>query len=714
MTAPDRPRPIPMPIDNVNISALRPELDGGRYPVKRVTGDLFEVEADIFTHGHDVVRAVLQHRLRGAREWLESEMVPLENDRWRGSWRLEQIGFHEYTIFAWRDPFLSWAQELRKKHDAGQDLTSELLEGKALVERAIAAASETDARRLGELLLAFDRELGPVVSAERALELLAEVERGDRREQAIAELRRVIERGFPSGSGASVATGDPIRDVILGDELRLLMAITPDRRDGGRYRKVLEVFVDRPEAAYGAWYEMWPRSQGSVPSRSATFAEMEHRLEEIRWMGFNVVYLTPIHPIGRSHRKGPNNSLVCPPGSPGCPYAIGNELGGHTAIEPELGTIEDFRRFERTCRSMGLEIALDVALQTSPDHPWVKAHPEWFRKRPDGTIKFAENPPKKYEDIYPLDFSTEDKEGLWNEVLSVFRFWMDEGVRIFRVDNPHTKPVQFWEWLVAEIHATDPDVLLLSEAFTRPKMMKALAKAGFTQSYTYFTWRNFKRELTDYFRELCQTEVADYLRGNLFTNTPDILPYFLQNAPRSAFKIRATLAATLSSLWGIYNGFELCEGTPIPGKEEYLDSEKYDFKVWDWNRPGNIKEYISRLNRIRAEQPALQGYRNLRFYEADNESILFYGKASPDGRGPILVLVNLDPFRAQESSVMVPISELGLRPDETYQLHDLISDRRYFWRGERNYVRLDPENEVAHVFRLLRYSHREQDFDYFL
>jgi starch synthase (maltosyl-transferring) len=705
-------RPIPLPIDNVNITAVSPELDGGRYPVKRVVGEPLAVEADIFTHGHDVVRAMLLHRKRGSGEWRESEMVHLENDRWRGSFKLEEVGFHEYTVFAWRDPFLSWAQELRKKHDAKQDLTSELLEGKALVERAIASApSELDAKRMGELLRAFDRELAPAVTSERALALLAAAERGER--GALSELRQVIERGFPA-QGGSVVSGDPIRDVILGDELRLLMALYPDRRDGGRYRKVLEVFVDRVEASYSAWYEMWPRSQGTLPGRSATFADMERRLDEIRRMGFNVVYLTPIHPIGRTNRKGPNNSLVCPPGSPGCPYAIGNELGGHTAIEPELGTLDDFRRFERACRGKNLEIALDIALQTSPDHPWVKAHPEWFRKRPDGSIKFAENPPKKYEDIYPLDFSTPDKEGLWNEVLSVFRFWIAEGVRIFRVDNPHTKPVQFWEWLIAEIHATDPDVILLSEAFTRPKMMKALGKAGFTQSYTYFTWRNFKRELVDYFTELTQTEVADYLRGNLFTNTPDILPYFLQNAPRSAFKIRATLAATLSSLWGMYNGFELCEGTPIPGKEEYLNSEKYDYKVWDWDRPGNIKEYIARLNRIRADQPALHGYRNLRFYEADNESVLFYGKAGEGGRGPVLVVVNLDPYRAQESSVQVPIRELGLRADETYQLHDLISDRRYFWRGERNYVRLDPENEVAHIFRLLRYSHREQDFDYFL
>jgi starch synthase (maltosyl-transferring) len=701
-------------IDTVIIESVWPQLDGGRYPIKRVVGNLLEVEADIFSHGHEVLRACLQFRKKGESEWRESEMSPLENDRWRGAFRLEENTTYQYTIFAWRDPFLSWAQDLRKKHEAGQDVTSELLEGKRLVERALPQASASHRQRLEQILAAFDQQITPVTGAERALELLERLveraRRGEALEEPVGELRRLLQGLVHSRSLA----GDPIRDVILGDELRLLMAEYPDRSDCGRFEKVLEVVVDRQAAELGAWYEMWPRSQGTVPDRSATFADMERRLEEIRWMGFDVVYLTPIHPIGRTNRKGPNNSLIAPPGTPGCPYAIGNELGGHTAIEPDLGTLEDFRRFERSCRKLGMEIALDIALQTSPDHPWVKEHPEWFRKRPDGTIKYAENPPKKYEDIYPLDFGTSDREALWKEVLEVLRFWMREGVRIFRVDNPHTKPVRFWEWLIGEVHRTDPDVIFLSEAFTRPKMMKVLAKAGFTQSYTYFTWRNFKRELVDYFTELTQTEVAEYLRGNLFTNTPDILPEFLQNAPRSAFKIRATLAATLSSLWGMYNGFELCEGRPLPGREEYLDSEKYQYKVWDWDRPGNIKEYIARLNRIRREQPALQRYRNLRFYSAENDNILFYGKLEPAERQAVLVVVNLDPFRTQESNVLVPIHELGLRPDETYQLHDLITDRRYFWRGERNYVRLDPENEVAHIFRLLRWSYREQDFDYFM
>jgi len=659
------------------IEHVKPEIDDGRYPVKRVIGDLLEVEADIFTHGHDVVRAMLLHRVKGAETWAESEMEHFDNDRWRGQFRLEENATYEYTILAWRDPFLSWAADLSKKHAAGLEISSELLEGKQIVEGVLARAGDADRQRLTELMTHFDRRVSLAGAGDKALEL-------------------------------------PVQEVIQGPELELLMRRHSDRSDCGRYDRTVEVIVDRPGARFASWYEMFPRSQGTVEGQSATFDDMTRRLPQIRAMGFDVIYLAPIHPVGRANRKGPNNSLLCPPGSPGCPYAIGNEQGGHTAVEPDLGTLEDFHRFVGSCRDQGMELALDLALQASPDHPWVRDHSDWFRKRPDGSIKYAENPPKKYEDIYPLDFGTTDREGLWRQVLRVIRFWIAQGVRIFRVDNPHTKPVEFWGWLIGEIRRTDPDVLFLAEAFTRPKMMKALAKVGFTQSYTYFTWRNFKQELIDYFTELTQTEVADYMRGNLFTNTPDILPKVLQNAPRSAFKIRATLAATLSSLWGIYNGFELCEGTPIPGREEYLDSEKYEHKVWDWDRPGNIKDYIGRLNRIRNEQPALQLYTNLRFHRADNDNILFYGKHTPDMHNLVLVVVNIDPYRVQESLVHVPVEQLGLGPDETYQVHELITDRRFFWKGERNYVRLDPEDQPAHIFQVLRWSHREQDFDYFI
>ncbi len=704
-------------INTVTIEAVTPQINGGRYAIKRIVGDLLQVEADIFTHGHEVVRGCLLFRRKGAPRWNEAPLEPLVNDRWRGAFPLEENGVYEYTLMAWRDPYLSWAAELHKKLEADQDVSSELLEGKALVLEAMKRADPPDKSRLQQLVQFFDRKIGPDAAVERLLELLSQIPQqvtsGRPIDEPLAEAKQLVEN-LNGGQKVLGPKADPIREVILGDELTQLMKRYPDRSDRGQYRQVLKVFAERPEAQCASWYEMWPRSQGTTAGQSATFVEMEGRLSEIHQMGFSVVYLTPIHPIGQTNRKGPNNSLICPPGSPGCPYAIGNEQGGHTAIEPSLGTLEDFRHFEQACRALGMELALDIALQTSPDHPWVKEHPQWFKKRPDGSIKFAENPPKKYEDIYPLDFNTEDPEGLWREVLAVLRFWIDQGVRIFRIDNPHTKPIPFWEWLIDQVHDTDPDVIFLAEAFTRPKMMKALAKAGFTQSYTYFTWRNFKQELIEYFTELTQTEVAEYLRGNLFTNTPDILPEFLQNAPRSAFKIRATLAATLSSCWGMYNGFELCEGSPLPGREEYQDSEKYQFKVWDWDRPGNIKEYIGRLNHIRQAQPALQEYCNLQFHGADDDNILFYSKRSEERRNIILVAVNLDPFQAHESQVHVPLELMGLSPDETYQLHDLISDRRYFWKGESNFIRLDPGRESAHIFQLLRWSYREQDFDYFL
>jgi len=704
-------------IETVIIMNVTPEINSGRFPVKRIMGDSLKVETDIFTHGHDVIQARLLYRKKGEDGWTETEMTHMDNDRWGGSFPLEENTTYQYTVFAWRDPFLSWAQDLEKKHDAGQDVTSELLEGKQLIETLFQEAESKDRRRIDEFLAFFDEQISPATCVDKALELVAAIEEKSRKKQVIStpvsELRKVLKK-FAAGGMLISSVEDPVGEIILGRELAYLMSRYAHRSDCGQYDRVLEVTVDRQEAEFGSWYEMWPRSQGTVEGQSATFTDMEQRLPEIRDMGFSVIYLPPIHPVGRTNRKGPNNSLICPPDSPGCPYAIGNELGGHTAIEPGLGTLDDFRRFEQTCRNLGMEIALDLALQTSPDHPWVTEHPEWFKKRPDGTIKYAENPPKKYEDIYPLDFNTTDKEGLWQEILTVARFWMDQGVRIFRVDNPHTKPVHFWEWFISEIHRADPDVLFLAEAFTRPKMMKTLAKAGFTMSYTYFTWRNFKKELMEYFTELTQTEVADTMRGNLFTNTPDILPETLQNAPRSAFKIRAALAATMSSLWGIYNGFELCEGTPVLGKEEYLDSEKYQYKVWDWDRPGHIKDFITRLNRIRREQPAMQQYRNLAFYRSDNDNILFYGKQTTDLKNIILMAVNLDPYEAHESYVYVPIRDLGLKSDETYQMHELITQRPYFWKGERNYIKLDPENQPVQIFRLGRWSHREDDFDYFI
>ena len=488
----------------------------------------------------------------------------------------------------------------------------------------------------------------------------------------------------------------------------------PERKDRARYDRELEVVVDRVGGCWGAWYELFPRSQGLVPGQPGTFADCIRRLPEIKELGFDVVYLPPIHPIGRTHRKGPNNALEAGPSDPGSPWAIGGPEGGHTAVHPDLGTLDDFKHFLQAAQGLGIEVALDLAIQCSPDHPWVREHPEWFYQRPDGTLKYAENPPKKYQDIYAVNFGCDAWESLWDELLRVVLFWVAQGVRTFRVDNPHTKPLEFWQWLIREVQDSHPDVIFLSEAFTRPKVMKALAKAGFSQSYTYFTWRNFKEELTEYFEELTRSEMAEYFRGNLFCNTPDILPEILQRGGPPAFKMRAALAATLSPLWGIYSGFELCEAEPVPGTEEYLDSEKYQIRVRDWDRPGHIKDFVARLNRIRRENPALQTIRNVRFYQADSEHVLFYGRMTEARDNGILVAVNLDPFAAHQATLHLPLDELGFAADETYELHELLTDSRALGRGPQQTVTLDPEVSPVHIYQPERWRRREHDFPYFV
>jgi starch synthase (maltosyl-transferring) len=461
--------------------------------------------------------------------------------------------------------------------------------------------------------------------------------------------------------------------------------------------------VDRPAALFAAWYEFFPRSAEGHGDRGSTFRDCLPRVEDAKAMGFDVLYFPPIHPIGEASRKGRNNAVACEPGDPGVPWAIGGQPGGHKAVEPSLGMLEDFDWLQKEVRKRGMEIALDFAINCSPDHPYVKEHPEWFYKRPDGTIKFAENPPKKYEDIYPINFRCENWRELWAEMKSIVLFWAERGVRIFRVDNPHTKPVAFWEYLIEGVREKFPDAIFLAEAFTQPKMMKALARAGFNQSYTYFTWRNSKQELIDYFTELTQTEMSEYFRPNLWPNTPDILPFVLQEGGRAAFMIRVLLAATLSPLYGIYSGYELCENEALAGREEYLDSEKYQFKERDWNAPGNIKDWIARINQIRKQNRALQMFTNLRFYAADNDAILFYGKMTPARDNIILVAVNLDPFRKQNSFVHVPIEEFGQMESDEYQVHDLLNDARYTWRGRQNYIELDPEIKPAHIFLVHRH-----------
>lgn len=649
------------------IERLQPEIDGGRHPIKREVGDRLEVSADIFKEGHDVLEALLRYRTVREKTWREVPMRHVDNDRWAGWCDLTENIPYVYTIGAYVNTFASWCEEVTKKHAAGEQVQSELLEGQALVEKAAKRASAEDRKRLDDLLVRW----------------------------------------------RSASTIQQQVDMALGEELRRLVYRHQERHAWTEYDRELEVIVDRLRARYGAWYEIFPRSQGTVPGRSATFKESEARLPAIKAMGFDVVYLTPIHPIGRTNRKGKNNSLTTTPHDPGSTYAIGNELGGHDAIEPTLGTIEDFDHFEQAVRKHGMEVALDFAINCSPDHPYAKQHPEWFAHRPDGTIKYAENPPKKYQDIYNVNFYCESWRGLWEEMKRVILFWVSHGVKIFRVDNPHTKPVAFWAWLIREVQRDHPEVIFLSEAFTRPKMMRVLAKAGFTQSYTYFTWRNFKQELTDYLTELSRSEMKEYFRPNFFTNTPDILPEILQHGGRPAFKFRLILAATLSPTYGIYSSYELCENAALPGKEEYLNSEKYECKVWDWNRPGNIVDYVTRINEIRRENPALHELENLRFYEADSEHVLFYGKSTLDRKNTVLVAVNLNPFQAQQAQLLIPIQDFGIRPDETYQLHNLLTGQRDLVKGESYSIRLDPQVEPAAIFAVRRWTHREQEFDYF-
>lgn len=649
------------------IEAVQPEVDGGRYPIKREVGDRLEVSADIFKEGHDVLAAVLRYRTMKEANWHEAVMSHVDNDRWAGHVFLHENTRYRYTIGAFTNTFESWRQEVTKKSQANEPIESELLEGRALVERAANRALGSDKARLDEFLKQWRSSDAPE-----------------------GQLR-----------------------VALDERLATLVECHQERKAWTVYDRELEVVVDRVRARYGAWYEIFPRSQGTIPGKGSTFKECEKRLPAIKAMGFDVLYLTPIHPIGRTNRKGKNNSLTATPSDPGSPYAIGNEQGGHDAVEPSLGTIEDFDRFEKAVRAEGMELALDFAINCSPDHPYVKQHPEWFAHRPDGTIKYAENPPKKYQDIYNVDFYCEDWFGLWSEMKRVILFWADHGVKIFRVDNPHTKPVAFWEWLIRDVQDRYPDAIFLSEAFTRPKMMKVLAKAGFTQSYTYFTWRNFKQELTDYMIELSRSEMKEYFRPNFFTNTPDILPEILQHGGRPAFKFRLVLAATLSPSYGIYSGYELCENRALPGKEEYLDSEKYEFKVWDWDRPGNLVDYVTTINRIRRENPALHELENIEFYEADNEHVLFYGKSTPDRRNILLVAVNLNPFQAQEARLQLPIGSFGIKPDEMYQVHNLITNQRDLVKGEVYSVRLDPQVEPAAIYAVRRWTHREQEFDYF-
>jgi starch synthase (maltosyl-transferring) len=640
----------------VIIEYVSPTVDGGRYAVKREVGTMLTVEADIFKEGHDVLRAFLKYRRWDAMAWLETPMRYVDNDRWAGTFLLSENTRWLFTIEAFPDAYRTWLADLVKRVDAGQEVRSELLEGAALVRSVAALAAGADREALegyaAQLTAAGDRE------------------------------------------AAVAAAREP--------RLAVLMDAWADRRGATWCEQEFPVFADRERARFAAWYEFFPRS-GRVPGRHATFRDAEFQLRRAAAMGFDVVYLPPVHPIGHAHRKGRNNALTAQPGEPGSPWAIGSGAGGHMAVHSELGTLDDFDRFVETARTLGLEVALDFAIQCSPDHPYVREHPEWFFHRPDGTIKYAENPPKKYQDVYPMNFYGEDPEPLWKEMRRILEFWIGHGVRTFRVDNPHTKPIKFWEWLIAELQSEHPDVVFLAEAFTRPKMMKVLAKIGFTQSYTYFTWRNGKQELIDYFTELTTPPVSDYFRGNLWPNTPDILHETLQRGGRPAFRMRLVLAATLSPLYGIYSGYELCENVPRePGSEEYLNSEKYELKARDWGAPGNLASFITRVNAIRRAHRALQLVPTLRFYGAENPGVLWYARMTPEHDDAVFVAANLDAARMQHSFVEVPLGALGIGPDEPYRMHELLTDRIFEWRGPRGYVELDPEGSPAQIFHCYR------------
>jgi starch synthase (maltosyl-transferring) len=649
----------------VVIENVAPEINAGRFAVKRVVGERVTVEADIFADGHDSLAAVLKFRAEKNSEWTEAPMKFLANDRWRGEFAVTELGNYFYTIEAWVDQFKSWQADLQKKLGAGQEVSVEMQAGAKMVEIAVQRAAARDAANLA----AWAKEL----------------------------------------SVAESITGSPIEKRALDRDLTEMTRRYLGRQFSTSCEKELRVAVDPERARFSAWYEMFPRSFGG-------FKGCAEQLPRIAKMGFDVLYLPPVHPIGKSFRKGKNNNVVCEPGEPGSPWAIGSSEGGHKSIHPQLGTLEDFKNLISRAKEFQIEIALDIAFQCSPDHPYIREHPGWFRHRPDGTIQYAENPPKKYQDIVPFDFECDDWKNLWQELKSIFDFWIGQGVKIFRVDNPHTKPFAFWEWCLGELKAKNPGLIFLAEAFTRPKPMYRLAKLGFTQSYNYFPWRNSKDDLENYLAELTQSSVAEFLRPNLWPNTPDILAQFLQTDGRAAFAIRFILAATLGASYGIYGpAFELCENVPRgAGEEEYLNSEKYEIKRWDLSAPQSLEDLIARVNQIRRENPALQSNRNLKFHRTDNSELIAYTKSTDDGSDTILTIVNLSPHYKHSGWLDLPLEEFGLDTRKTFQMHDLLTDTRYLWRGPRNYVELNPVFSSAHIFRLRRHVRTEHDFDYFM
>jgi len=652
----------------VIIESPSPQVDDGRFPAKRVAGDVVLVEADIFADGHDVISAVLRHRDASQTDLTETRMRPLPNDRWQAAIAVAKPGFYYFTFEAWIDHFLTWHRDLKKRVEAEQpDLDVQLQIGLEMIR---AAAARAEGRDRGKL--------------ESFVELLA----GD------------------------APVDDKIADVWSADLLALMWR-NAERRFATGYGRELAIEVDRKRAAFSAWYELFPRSASPVAGQHGTFADVEAQLPRIAKLGFDVLYLPPIHPIGVAHRKGRNNRVAAEEGDAGSPWAIGSAAGGHTAIHPELGTVAEFEQLVLAAAEHGIELALDIAFQASPDHPFVREHPDWFQQRPDGTIQYAENPPKKYQDIYPFFFENESWQELWNELRDIFRFWIGRGVRIFRVDNPHTKPLPFWQWVIGEVRRDHPDVLFLAEAFTRPKIMYWLAKAGFSQSYTYFAWRNSKEELVEYFDEVTKPPVSDFFRPSAWPNTPDILTEYLQYGGRAGFTIRYILAATLAASYGIYGpAFE--RFVPLPreaGSEEYLHSEKYEIKHWA-ETDDDLSDLMEVVNRIRRENPALQQNETLTFHGTTNDQILCYSKSAGDN--VVLTIVNLDPNNKQAGWVELDLAALDLDGLRSFQVHDLISHARHTWHGPRNYVELNPHVIPAHIFRIRRKVRTERDFEYYL
>jgi starch synthase (maltosyl-transferring) len=638
----------------VYIDHVYPEIDGGKYPIRRVPGEIVEVEADVFADGHDLVCARLLYRHFSEKKFSIAPMESAGGERWKGSFEITKQGTYIYTLEAWLDHALSWQHTLKRRWAGKEKLDVELLHGVKFFQKIKTKAAAREKK-----------------SIEDIIELFKDKKRYD----------------------------DAVK-MALSTEAEQWIKKYPDTSILTRYKE-LSVWVDRKKAAFSTWYELFPRAASDVAHRHGTFKDVERLLPRLRDMGMDVLYLPPIHPIGKTYRKGKNNSLKARPDEPGVPWAIGNESGGHKAIHPELGTLEDFQSLVKKAAEHGMEMALDYALQCSPDHPYVKEHPEWFTWRPDGTAQYAENPPKKYQDVIPFNFETKEWESLWQELKSIVEFWMQQGVKIFRVDNPHTKSVYFWEWLISEIKKKDPDVLFLAEAFTTPKMMYHLAKIGFTQSYTYFTWRNSKAGMTDYIEELTKTELKEYFRPNFWPNTPDILPFHLQTGKESTYTARVFMAATLSANYGIYGPvYELLVSDALPGREEYLNSEKYEIRNWEWDKDTRLKMVISTLNRARMENEALQETNNVEFLNTQNDNLLAYYKQSRDGKNKFICIVNLDPNYKQWAFLQTPLEKIGKMEGENFIVHDLMNDARYTWNKRWNYVELDPAILPCHLFRI--------------